>query len=134
MQLVNRDNERFMGAIQAACFGRTFLVTASGKFGLGPDRTAVKDKVYVLLGSNAPVILSQLSEESYGSRLKDPVEESGIPATVNIYIGQAYVDELMVYCGDLRKDLDEGRRSFENVYLERPPPPRGAVWEPIHLL
>ena len=93
--------------MRAACFGRTFFITASGQFGLGPNSTAVGDKVFILLGSKVPVVLRPLPALGYA--------DTGVS---HFYVGQAYVDTLMVYKGSIKEDIECGRRSLEDVYLE----------------
>ncbi|KAI1760275.1 heterokaryon incompatibility protein-domain-containing protein [Hypoxylon sp. FL1150] len=101
--------------MKAASFGRTFFVTASGRLGLGPGGTVPGDKVYILLGSDVPVILRSVPESSGLSR-KTALTTGGRVAP-QLYAGQAYVHELMTYHGDLQKDLDEGRQAVEDVYI-----------------
>ena len=101
------ENEQFKKVMRAACFGRTFFITASGQFGLGPNSTAVGDKVFILLGSKVPVALRPLPALGYA--------DTGVS---HLYVGQAYVDTLMVYKGSIKEDIEWGRRSLEDVYLE----------------
>ena len=43
--------------MRASCFSRVFFIIASSQYGLGPESTEVGDKMYILLGSNDPVVL-----------------------------------------------------------------------------
>ncbi|KAL8654659.1 MAG: hypothetical protein Q9226_003343 [Calogaya cf. arnoldii] len=73
---------------QASCFRRRFFINRTGRFGLGPESTSKNDDVWVLLGSPVPFILSRSNWEA-------PYK----------FLGQAYVDGLMDYEGDLREDI-----------------------------
>ena len=72
----------------ASCFRRSFFITQSGRFGLGPMFLPKNAEVWALLGSQVPFILSR--------------SDSSKPYK---FLGQAYVDGLMDYKGDLREDL-----------------------------
>ena len=73
--------------IMACCYNRCFFVTENGCFGLGPARTNIRDRVCLLLGSDVPFILMHLGGQKF------------------YFKGQAYVDGLMEYQGDLTEDL-----------------------------
>ncbi|KAI6091619.1 heterokaryon incompatibility protein-domain-containing protein, partial [Hypoxylon rubiginosum] len=101
---------------KTASYGRTFFVTASGRFGLGPAGTVPGDKVYILLGSDVPVILRQTPNSDRPSH-RTAISTTGTRVPPQLYVGQAYVDELMIYHGDLKKDLDEGLQAADYVYI-----------------
>ncbi|KAI4206284.1 MAG: hypothetical protein LQ346_001180 [Caloplaca aetnensis] len=72
----------------ASCFQRRFFITRSGRFGLGPKGISENALVWALLGSQVPFIFSR-------SKSSTPYR----------FLGQAYVDGLMDYKGDLQEDL-----------------------------
>ncbi|KAI4199953.1 MAG: hypothetical protein LQ348_001802 [Seirophora lacunosa] len=72
----------------ASCLRRRFFITQRGRFGLGGRGVSEKSEVWALLGSHVPFILSPSS--------------AGTPSK---FLGQAYVDGLMNYKGDLQEDL-----------------------------
>ncbi|OIW25301.1 hypothetical protein CONLIGDRAFT_656948 [Coniochaeta ligniaria NRRL 30616] len=49
----------------AACFGRSFVTTAEGYVGLGPDGVESGDVICVLLGCSCPVVLRPLPNDRY---------------------------------------------------------------------
>ncbi|XXG95532.1 hypothetical protein Hte_001796 [Hypoxylon texense] len=110
------DGPGLMSAARASSYGRAFFVTASGLFGLGPGGTMPGDKVYILLGSDVPVILRQIPNPR-GRRQEAAISTTGDPVPPQLFVGQAYVDELMAYRGDLKEDLGEGRRAVDYVYI-----------------
>lgn len=79
------DDDGLTSAIRTASYGRTFFVTASGLFGLGPCGTVPGDKVYVLLGSDVPVILRQVPNPMGRRR------ENAMSTTDNLVPPQLYV-------------------------------------------
>lgn len=86
---LNKQQFRF-----TCCFQRRFFITRRGRFGLGPAETRHGDRVCVLLGSPVPFIL-----RSSGVHRKDHYT----------FVGQAYVDGVMHYQGDLRQDIQDGK-------------------------
>ena len=77
--------------IVGCCFKRRFFVTKTGRFGLGPARTGWNNRVCVLFRSEVPFILYRYSKKK------------------DWFYGQAYVEEIMDYKGNLQEDLKEGR-------------------------
>ena len=83
------SDERIRGLVQliwACCHNRRFFITEHGRFGLGPTDTRRRDCVCMILGADVPFILRELWTKYY-------------------FKGQAYVDGLMDYQGDLVKDM-----------------------------
>ena len=88
--------------ITACCFGRRFFTTKRGRFGLGPSGTTMSSRVCVLFGSSVPFIL-----------MPDP------PAPGSFYFrGQAYVDEIMDYKGNLQDDLKTGKITTQEFLIK----------------
>lgn len=85
--------------ITACCFGRRFFITKRGRFGLGPSRPIMGGRVCVLFGSSVPFILMQR-----GSGFR--------------FIGQAYVDEIMDYKGNLQDDLKTGKITTQEFLIQ----------------
>ncbi|KAL9044322.1 MAG: hypothetical protein Q9214_002530 [Letrouitia sp. 1 TL-2023] len=83
------------------CFRRRFFITEKGRFGLGPVKTINRDKIYVMLGSRVPFVLAPpfISNKHH-------------------FVGQAYVEDIMHYEGDLENDLKEGRRRTKDFLVE----------------
>lgn len=71
----------------ACCYKRCFFVTENGCFGLGPAKTDIRDRVCILLGSDVSFILMHLWGQKF------------------YFKGQAFVDGLMDYQGNLSEDL-----------------------------
>lgn len=101
-----------MNIIEAACYGRTFFVTACGRFGLGPSSIAVGDKVTILLGCDVPIILRRVSNYDHQGDQNGPNTRS-----FHLNIGQAYIDEYMVYPRDLKNMIEEGKQPIDQIYL-----------------
>lgn len=111
------EEEAFTRAIHAACYGRRFFITATGRLGLGPTHTMVGDKIFVLLGSNVPVILGTRKNRPHAPGTDLAISKTGNASSVYLNVGQAYMDDLMTYRGDLKKDLEEGHQVADYVYL-----------------
>jgi hypothetical protein len=87
--------------MKAACGSRRFFVTVNGTFGLGPSETRVGDPVCVLLGSDVPFVLEVVKGRKGEIELLHKVR------------GQAYVDGAMVYEGDIKQDVADGKIKLE---------------------
>lgn len=96
-------DERIRGVvllIAACCFNRCFFVTEHGRFGLGPTETDIGDCVCLMLGADVPFILQQ----QWGKNFR--------------FKGQAFVDGLMDYHGDLVKDLQNNSLEMREFQVE----------------
>ncbi|KAL8685428.1 MAG: hypothetical protein Q9218_007766 [Villophora microphyllina] len=82
----------FEQLIYVSCFRRRFFITKKGRFGLGPTSTWEDYEVCIILGSQVPFLLSQPE-----------------PKKPYIFAGQAYVDGLMDYKGNLLEDIAAGK-------------------------
>ena len=78
---------------------RQFFITQKGRFGLGPQKCSKGDLVCVLLGSRVPFIFRRGINRSH------------------IFLGQAYVDGIMDYKGDLNKDIRDGKVKTEEFWV-----------------
>ncbi|MCJ1264737.1 hypothetical protein MMC22_004612 [Lobaria immixta] len=85
--------------VYACCLKRRFFITKRGRFGLGPSRPITDGRVCVLFGSSVPFILMQR-----GSGFR--------------FIGQAYVDEIMDYKGNLQDDLKTGKITTQEFLIK----------------
>jgi hypothetical protein len=88
--------ESFFDSARINCAERRFFQMASGTFGIGPACMREGDIVVVLFGQNAPCVLRP-SGTSY------------------LFMGQAYVDELMH--GELVDEMDAGRIQEQEFVL-----------------
>lgn len=80
---------------------RRFFITQKGRFGLGPQGCSKDDLVCVLLGSRVPFILrTRVRRVNY-----------------HAFIGQAYVDGIMDYNGDLNQDISDGKVKTEEFWV-----------------
>ena len=77
---------------------RRFFITQKGRFGLGPQECRNGDLVCVLLGSRVPLILRR---RYHGLK----------------FLGQAYVDGIMDYMGDLSQDMSDGKVRTEEFWV-----------------
>ncbi|KAG8528587.1 uncharacterized protein KY384_006274 [Bacidia gigantensis] len=75
----------------ACCVRRNFFVTERGRFGLGPANIGGNELICVLLGSDVPLVLWKRFRKGY--RFK----------------GQAYVEDIMYYRGNLGEDIERER-------------------------
>ncbi|KAI1736411.1 heterokaryon incompatibility protein-domain-containing protein [Xylaria scruposa] len=94
------------------CIGRRFFMTDSGHMGLGPANLAVGDEVHVILGLQIPAILRKASSDS--DRGTDYL---GASDNDWLYVGQAYVHELMIYRGALEDDIQNGKVQLQELLL-----------------
>lgn len=82
----------------ALSHNRHFFITQKGRFGLGPQECRTGDLVYIVLGSRVPFILRR---RGHGFK----------------FLGQAYVDGIMDYKGDLKKDISVGKVKTEEFWV-----------------
>ncbi|KAI0550417.1 heterokaryon incompatibility protein-domain-containing protein [Xylaria curta] len=94
-----------------ACIGRRFFMTDSGHMGLGPANLAVGDEVHVILGLQIPAILRKASRDDRGT------DYLGASDNDWLYVGQAYVHELMIYKGVLEDDIQTGKVLLQELLL-----------------
>ncbi|KAM0809998.1 putative Heterokaryon incompatibility domain-containing protein [Seiridium cardinale] len=102
---------------EAVCTGRHFFTTDRGLYGLGPAGLSVGDEIHVVLDCQVPIALRRPSkhwDRSSGSLVG---EYQGQDDRDLIYVGQVYVHELMVYDGDLAKDIDSGKVELSKRFL-----------------
>ena len=119
------ENSAYATVRDDVCAGRTFFVTSTGSFGLGPWHIRVGDRLAVLLGCDVPLILREL--DSSDSEPARPALDIGYPQADNLfgsgfisgyrYIGQAYVQDRMFYEGDIRADREAAGLSLDDITL-----------------
>ncbi|KAI1426828.1 heterokaryon incompatibility protein-domain-containing protein [Xylaria sp. FL1777] len=95
-----------------ACFGRRFFITDSGHMGLGPADLEVGDEVHIILGLQVPAVLRKASKDLYKGR-----EYIGAEDNDWVYVGQAYVHELMMYKGALEIEIQTGKVQLQELLL-----------------
>ncbi|ETS77926.1 hypothetical protein PFICI_09988 [Pestalotiopsis fici W106-1] len=99
----------------AVCTGRQFFTTERGLCGLGPQGLRVGDETHVILGCQVPVVLRRYLDHQDHDTLKVRTEDQ--KERELIYVGQAYINELMVYNGDLSEDIRTGKVTLEERFL-----------------
>ena len=87
----DKRNAQMFQLMALCCARRHFFITKQGSFGLGPSQTRSRQLVCVLLGSDVPLLLQRFGDNEFR------------------FIGQAYVDGIMDYKGDLRQDIESGK-------------------------
>lgn len=78
---------------------RKFFKTQCGWLGLGPEDLLEGDEVYIALGCQTPIVLRRILKKDKAAESPDRYR----------YIGQAYIEHLMMYEGDLAADLATGK-------------------------
>ncbi|KAF7194910.1 Heterokaryon incompatibility protein 6, OR allele [Pseudocercospora fuligena] len=77
--------DSFYSDLLLACKGRSFLITAKGRLGLGPLISRPADSVCILRGARVPFIVRQVTSQSEYDLLGGP----------NRLVGEAYVHGMM---------------------------------------
>ena len=96
------SDERIRGLVQLiwdCCYNRRFFVTEHGRFGLGPEKIHRRDCVCMILGADVPFILQKRWKTKY------------------YFKGQAFVDGLMDYHGDLVGDLQNNSLDMREFHV-----------------
>ncbi|ETS79557.1 hypothetical protein PFICI_09410 [Pestalotiopsis fici W106-1] len=89
--------------------GRRLFVTGNGHLGLGPEGLRNGGELHLVLGMDVPVILRPALSEW---------EHLGTPyKSAWVYVGQAYVHEMMRYKGDLVEDIRRSKVKLEERVL-----------------
>ena len=86
--------------IAMCCYNRCFFGIEQGRYGLGPAKINIGDRVCMLLGSDVPFILMHFGGKEYH------------------FEGQAFVEGLMDYQGDLRNDMHTNRLETRTFPIE----------------
>ncbi|KAH9906785.1 hypothetical protein F4778DRAFT_723345 [Xylariomycetidae sp. FL2044] len=73
------------------------------------------DEVCVVIGSQVPMVLRRISDAQ--ERLDVRIGRHRDKHDERIYVGQAYIHELMVYHGDLGEDIQRGEIIVEKRWL-----------------
>ncbi|KAI0440447.1 heterokaryon incompatibility protein-domain-containing protein [Xylaria telfairii] len=95
-----------------ACIGRRFFITESGHMGIGPASLAVGDEVHIVLGLQVPALLRKASNDTDRG-----TDYNGASDDDWLYVGQAYVHELMWYEGVLENDIRTGKVQLQELLL-----------------
>ncbi|KAF3025787.1 hypothetical protein E8E14_014567 [Neopestalotiopsis sp. 37M] len=103
-------SQKYHAARREACSQRRLFMTSNGYLGLGPETLRKGDELHLVLGMDVPVILRPAASE-WKEELDEPYKSGWI------YVGQAYVHEMMRYEGDLVADIDCGRVKIEERVL-----------------
>lgn len=88
--------------------GHRFFLTSRGHFGLGPAKAKHGDHVCVLFGCRVPVVLHPWPVLSF----KEPREVDSYS-----FVGQAHVESLMYYEGDMEQDIKDKKIKVEEFAL-----------------
>lgn len=104
-------HQAYVAAREATCANRASFVTAGGHFGIGPPDLRVGDEVCVAIGIQVPVILRKVGSADNRDQCVqyDPNDW--------LFIGQAYLHQKMVYCGDLAEEIRSGSAAVETRVL-----------------
>ncbi|KAI9151566.1 Heterokaryon incompatibility protein [Paramyrothecium foliicola] len=92
-------DEAYEACIKEMATYRRFFVTQEGRFGLGPWNIKQGDQLCILLGGKTPFVLRQCA----------PPRKGAVEASYHRLIGEAYVDGLMYYRGNIKDDIRDGR-------------------------
>jgi hypothetical protein len=95
----NQEDGQYLKTIDRVCQNRRFLITKSGRFGLGPWSSRKGDKVLILCGGKTPFIL----------RSCGPPQGDKTGRIYHSVIGEAFINGLMYYRGSLQVDVEEGK-------------------------
>lgn len=88
--------------------GHRFFLTSGGHFGLGPAKTKHGDHVCVLFGCRVPVVLHPWPVLSLKRREVDSYS----------FVGQAHVESLMYYEGDMEQNIKDKKIKVEEFVLQ----------------
>lgn len=88
--------------------GHRFFITTRGKFGLGPAKTERGDHVCILFGCRVPVIFHEWIAVSL--KLQPKVDYC-------TFVGQAHIEDMMNYEGDLEEDVKNKKITVEEFLL-----------------
>ncbi|KAK3062301.1 hypothetical protein LTS18_004407 [Coniosporium uncinatum] len=113
-------------ALRETCQGRRFFKTKKGRWGIGNCNLVIGDSICVLFGSDVPLILGYANHRGplwYHegecrrgcNRLKHI--DCCIPELHRI-VGQAYVEGLMQYEGNIDEDIATGEVEVKDFFLE----------------
>ncbi|RYP61014.1 hypothetical protein DL770_009865 [Monosporascus sp. CRB-9-2] len=109
------EQEReYLRVTDEVCQGRNFFVTRTGLFGMGPAEVRAGQEVSVLFGCGVPVVLRNPEDLNSRHNRYDVGEASVL---CKKYVGQAYVDEMMFYDGDVERDVESGKLEVVDMYL-----------------
>jgi hypothetical protein len=101
------------------CRRRRFFITSSGRFGLGPIGTKFGDQVAVLFGSAVPLVLRQDKPTFYSWTYNWIHSRASLRAGEKRYsfIGQAYVDGVGQYQGNIENDIKDGLLRMQAYHI-----------------
>ncbi|KAL9078931.1 MAG: hypothetical protein Q9157_002155 [Trypethelium eluteriae] len=109
----NDEMKAYLKSREDACAGRRFFVTSDGHFGLGPADLQVNDEIHIMLGLQVPAVLRKASEVSE----KNSWGVQNIDDDHFLYVGQAYVHQLMIYRWNLGDDIQSGMVELKKIFL-----------------
>jgi hypothetical protein len=122
MQRVPRDidhfltakEKKYMDVLRDTCNNRRFFLSATGRFGSGPVLLKKGDTVAVLFGGGTPFILRRI----WAIRRHVSDVENNALDIYHRLIGEAYVDGLMRYEGNMEDDINHGKITPEWFHLK----------------
>lgn len=120
---IDQTNE-YSSVRDEVCMHRTVFITESGGFGLGPWNTRRGDRLAILLGCDVPVVLRSINGTDSPAEPGLDIESLEAQNLYQIdltdaykYVGQAYVQDCMVYDGDLAKNVEQTGRTLDDITL-----------------
>ncbi|KAI1344129.1 hypothetical protein F5Y15DRAFT_410980 [Xylariaceae sp. FL0016] len=108
--------DAYLAARAGACTGRRLFSLVNGSFGLGPADIQVGDEICGVIGSQVPMVLRRTipyAQEVIERMHYQPNERQ----RERIYVGQAYVRDLMNYEGDPEADIRDGQVKVRRRWL-----------------
>lgn len=116
--------EGYLSVRDEVCMHRTLFITESGDFGLGPWNTRPGDRLAILLGCDVPVVLRNIDGKDSPAEPGLDIESLEAQNLYQIdlsdaykYVGQAYVQDCMVYDGDFAQDVRRAGRTLNDITL-----------------
>lgn len=108
---INAETVAYLKAREETCYNRTFFITGNDQFGIGPAQVKIGDEVRAVLGMQVPAILRKITdvEGREGSLQYSPDDW--------VYIGQAYVHDMMVCREELVNSVKRGDALLEKRVL-----------------
>ncbi|KAI8631594.1 heterokaryon incompatibility protein-domain-containing protein [Xylariaceae sp. FL1651] len=114
------DGKSYAMALSRAALNRRFFVTQEGGFGLGPWNLKTGDHLVAILGSTVPVVLRRDCRTVDGRRNGKDSGAAAVGEPQQEFwkvIGEAYLDGVMYYNGDIAEDIRNGHVQVRDYRL-----------------
>ena len=112
---LRQDNKDYWNDLDEVCLNRKMFLTEGGRLGLGSSSVEKGDLVCVLLGSRVPFVLRRCGKGDLEGLRADLRPGDG--RDYFKLVGEAYVDGVMYYEGDIEADLTNGKIKTEEYNL-----------------